>query len=103
MAIVLVDESDRDLILAAKIFDMRSYSEPNTFNRQTQRSEETAFLGERQLAWLRQKLRTSRATWKVARRCSGNGCKHGHRAKVFGIEAISSARLIRNTWNVFDN
>ena len=35
------------------VVDMRSYRGPNTFNLQDQPSAETAFLGERQLAWLR--------------------------------------------------
>jgi alkaline phosphatase D len=47
------------------VIDMRSYRGPNSFNLQAAQSAETAFLGERQLAWLRAKLRESRATWKV--------------------------------------
>jgi alkaline phosphatase D len=47
------------------MLDMRSYRGPNSFNRQTQAGADTAFLGAVQLAWLKQKLRESRATWKV--------------------------------------
>ena len=47
------------------VLDMRSYRGPNTFNRQEQRSDDTAFLGRAQIAWLKSKLEQSRATWKV--------------------------------------
>ncbi|MCK8783718.1 alkaline phosphatase D family protein [Roseomonas sp. NAR14] len=47
------------------MLDMRSYRGPNSFNRQERPGPETAFLGAEQLAWLRQGLRDSRATWKV--------------------------------------
>jgi alkaline phosphatase D len=47
------------------MLDMRSYRGPNTTNRQTAASEETAFLGNAQLRWLKDKLQNSKATWKV--------------------------------------
>jgi len=47
------------------MLDERSYRGPNTANRQTAISEETAFLGSAQLNWLKARLRASRATWKV--------------------------------------
>jgi alkaline phosphatase D len=47
------------------MLDKRSYRGPNTPNRQTQASEETAFLGSIQLRWLKNKLQKSKATWKV--------------------------------------
>ena len=47
------------------VLDMRSYRGPNSPNRQTAASDETAFLGPAQLAWLQAELRASRATWKV--------------------------------------
>lgn len=47
------------------MLDQRSYRGPNTPNRQTTISEETAFLGNAQLRWLKAKLQTSKATWKV--------------------------------------
>lgn len=47
------------------VLDERSYRGPNTFNRQEQRSDETAFLGRAQIAWLKSKLQQSRATWKI--------------------------------------
>ena len=47
------------------VIDMRSYRGPNTHNLQAEAGPETAFLGKPQLAWLKQKLQQSRATWKV--------------------------------------
>ena len=46
-------------------FDMRSYRGPNSSNRQTVLSEESAFLGPAQVAWLKRRLDASRATWKI--------------------------------------
>ncbi len=47
------------------VIDQRSYRGPNSANRQPTASAATAFLGRRQLAWLKRSLATSRATWKV--------------------------------------
>ena len=47
------------------VIDMRSYRGPNSANLQEQPSADTAFLGKPQLAWLKQKLKQSRTTWKV--------------------------------------
>jgi alkaline phosphatase D len=47
------------------VLDMRSYRGPNSANRQVSMSEESAFLGTAQLAWLEAELAASRATWKV--------------------------------------
>ena len=47
------------------MIDMRTYRGPNTANRQEIASEETAFLGQTQVHWLKQNLLASRATWKV--------------------------------------
>jgi alkaline phosphatase D len=47
------------------VIDMRSYRGPNSFNRQPTMSDETAFLGQAQIQWLKQGLLRSRATWKV--------------------------------------
>lgn len=47
------------------VIDMRSYRAANSPNRQERESEETAYLGKPQLAWLEQALKASRATWKV--------------------------------------
>ncbi|MGY6278051.1 alkaline phosphatase D family protein, partial [Methylomonas sp. MgM2] len=52
-------------LLDVFVLDMRSYRGPNTDNLQSQESAETAFLGERQLAWLQQELQESNAVWKV--------------------------------------
>lgn len=47
------------------VIDMRSYRGPNTFNRQEQAGDDTAFLGTEQIRWLKQALLASNATWKV--------------------------------------
>jgi len=52
-------------LLDVFVIDMRSYRGPNGWNRQMAASDETAFLGREQIAWLKQGLRASRATWKV--------------------------------------
>lgn len=52
-------------LLDVFVLDMRSYRGPNSYNRQPAMSAEAAFLGAQQIEWLKQDLRTSRATWKV--------------------------------------
>jgi alkaline phosphatase D len=47
------------------MLDERSYRGPNTANRQSTPSRETAFLGTRQLNWVKRRLVSSKATWKV--------------------------------------
>ncbi len=47
------------------VIDKRTYRGPNTANRQEIMSDETAFFGTTQMRWLKQKLLTSNATWKV--------------------------------------
>ena len=47
------------------MLDERSYRGPNTPNRQPVISDETAFLGSPQLEWIKQRLLTSKAVWKV--------------------------------------
>ena len=47
------------------VLDMRSYRGPNTANDQEEQGPETRFLGEQQLRWLKHRLRTSKAVWKV--------------------------------------
>ncbi|RUP16165.1 MAG: alkaline phosphatase, partial [Methylobacterium sp.] len=47
------------------MLDMRSYRGPNGENKQTEYGPESHFLGPQQLAWLKQALLDSRATWKV--------------------------------------
>ena len=47
------------------MLDERSYRGPNTANRQTEMNSETNFLGPSQLRWLKRRLITSNATWKV--------------------------------------
>jgi alkaline phosphatase D len=46
-------------------WDMRSYRGANSPNRQTEMSPQSAILGAEQLAWLKSRLVTSTATWKV--------------------------------------
>ena len=52
---------------ALEIFalDMRSYRGANSANLQTRQSEETAILGDAQIAWLERALAASTATWKL--------------------------------------
>jgi alkaline phosphatase D len=52
-------------LLDVFMLDARSYRGPNTYNRQQTAGADTAFLGEAQLAWLKQELNRSRALWKV--------------------------------------
>ncbi len=52
-------------LLEVFVLDMRSYRGPNSHNRQTEPGPETAFLGAEQIAWLKRKLRASKAVWKV--------------------------------------
>jgi len=47
------------------MLDMRSFRGANSANRQTGRGPQTDFLGRDQLAWLKQSLKASTATWKV--------------------------------------
>jgi alkaline phosphatase D len=47
------------------MLDQRSYRGPNSPNRQPVPSKETAFLGNSQIFWLKQRLQSSTATWKV--------------------------------------
>jgi alkaline phosphatase D len=47
------------------MLDERSYRGPNTPNRQTTESDETAFLGSAQMAWIKQRLLSSKARWKL--------------------------------------
>lgn len=52
-------------LLDVFVLDMRSYRGPNTANLQPQENAETAFLGAKQMAWLQDELKRSKATWKV--------------------------------------
>lgn len=45
--------------------DQRSYRAPNSTNRQEKPSWNTTWMGARQLNWLKESLRKSKATWKV--------------------------------------
>lgn len=47
------------------MLDERSYRGPNTANRQATPGGDAAFLGSAQMAWLKQQLLESRATWKI--------------------------------------
>jgi alkaline phosphatase D len=52
-------------LLDVFFLDMRSYRGANSENMQDARSEATAFMGARQIAWLKRELANSKATWKV--------------------------------------
>jgi alkaline phosphatase D len=52
-------------LLDVLILDERSYRGPNTPNRQPAINDESVFLGSAQMQWIKQRLLTSRATWKV--------------------------------------
>jgi alkaline phosphatase D len=52
-------------LLDVFVLDMRSYRAGNSFNRQTELGLDSAFLGEKQITWLKTQLRASRAVWKV--------------------------------------
>lgn len=52
-------------LLDVFVIDMRSYRAANGANDQTERSDETDFLGREQIRWLKQELLASNATWKV--------------------------------------
>lgn len=47
------------------VVDMRSYRGPNSGNLQAAETEESAFMGRPQIAWLLDGLKRSRAVWKV--------------------------------------
>jgi len=51
--------------LEVLLIDERSYRGPNTHNRQEAPGPATAMLGRAQLDWLKDRLRSSTATWKV--------------------------------------
>ena len=46
-------------------FDMRTYRGPNTTNRESPLTAESAILGTAQVEWLKGRLKASTATWKV--------------------------------------
>jgi len=52
-------------LLDVLMLDERSYRGPNTQNKQTAMSDETAFLGSPQIEWIKRRLLNSRAVWKV--------------------------------------
>ena len=47
------------------MLDQRSYRGPNGPNREAEMTEASAFMGRKQLDWLKARLKASRATWKV--------------------------------------
>lgn len=47
------------------VVDMRSYRGPNSHNLQITETEESAFMGRPQIAWLLDGLKRSRSVWKV--------------------------------------
>jgi alkaline phosphatase D len=53
------------LLLDVFVIDMRSYRGPNSYNRQAELNDESVYLGQAQIQWLKQGLLRSRSTWKV--------------------------------------
>jgi alkaline phosphatase D len=47
------------------VLDLRSYRGPNSANRQTTLNDESALAGAVQMAWFKERLAASRATWKI--------------------------------------
>lgn len=98
--------------------DMRSFRAPNGANRQEATGPETAFLGLEQVAWLKQALKGSTATWKIIaadmplglviyddwRRKAGfeavanadNGAPLGRELEIAGLLAFIKREAIRN-------
>jgi alkaline phosphatase D len=74
-------------LLDVFVLDMRSYRGPNTANLQPQQSSETAFLGAEQVAWLKEELKNSDATWKVISADMPIGLNVGD-----GVDAQGNAR-----------
>jgi alkaline phosphatase D len=102
------------------VIDMRSYRGPNTFNRQTTINDDSVYLGAEQLAWLRDGLKSSRATWKVIASdmpiglmvgdgkdaqgrdqfeavANGNGPASGRELEIAQLLSFIKAQRIRNT------
>jgi alkaline phosphatase D len=52
-------------LLDVIMLDMRSYRGPNSANQQTDAGPETTFLGAEQIEWFKQRLKNSKAVWKV--------------------------------------
>ena len=52
-------------LLDVMVVDMRSYRGANSHNTQTQEGEDTAFMGNTQIEWLKRELKASKAVWKV--------------------------------------
>jgi len=69
--------------------DMRSYRGPNSENRQTATSADTAFLGAEQVRWLADALARSQATWKIVAADMPLGLVVGHQPRFH--EAVANA------------
>jgi alkaline phosphatase D len=100
-------------LLEILMLDKRSHRGPNTENRQTTASDETALLGSEQIEWLKQRLLNSRATWKVIasdlpigiivrdgknfeNSANGNGPPLGRELEIAGLLRFIKQRKIRN-------
>ena len=55
---------ERGPLLDLFFLDLRTFRGPNSANRQRKQNPRTRFFGRSQLAWLKQELAASRATWK---------------------------------------
>ena len=71
------------------ILDERSFRSANSPNRQPALGNDTAFLGPSQLQWLKDALRTSKATWKVI--ASDMPISYNVRDSAGHFEAIANA------------
>ena len=101
-------------LLEVFFIDLRSYRGVNSPNRQTVMNDESAYMGDQQLQWLKNKLKDSQATWKVI--CSdmpiglivrdgkdfenganGNGPALGRELEIADLLRFIKSNQIRNT------
>lgn len=96
------------------VLDLRTYRGPNTLNCQSERTRETAFMGDAQLAWIKHGLRASKAVWKIIasdmpiglivgdgknfENCAnGNGPALGRELEIADLLQFIQSERIRNT------
>ena len=102
-------------LLELFFIDLRSYRGANSPNRQTEMNEVSAYMGNQQLKWLKNRLKASSATWKVI--CSdmpiglivqdgkhdfenvanGDGPALGRELEVADLLRFLKANQVRNT------
>ncbi len=74
---------DQGPLLELFVLDARSYRGPNSRNHQHREGSQTAFFGDEQVAWLVERLATSRAKWKVVASDQPLGLMVGHGRRDF--------------------